>query len=94
MRKIQVSQLYVDFFYPQRDNITEKVEKIIFGKFVSVTFALVFKKQLKQHTGGHSLSDGCYFLQEFFSATWHKKIQDRKKVFKKRKLKWKNVEIL
>ena len=44
------------------DNITEKVEKIIFGKFVAVTLALVLKNQLKQHTGGQPLSDGCYFL--------------------------------
>ena len=62
IKNIQVSQLFVHFFYPYRDNITEKVEKIIFGKFVAVTFALVLKNQLKQHTGGQPLSDGCYFL--------------------------------
>ena len=84
MKKIQVSQIFVQFFYPQRDNTTEKVEKIIFGKFVAVTFALVLKNQLKQHTGGLSLSDGCYFLQENVSATWHTKIQDKKKFEKKK----------
>ena len=77
-----------------RDNITEKAEKIMFGKFVSLYLCPGVKKSVKTaHRGSLFVRWVLFFIGKCVSYLAYKDSR-QKKSLKKRTYKWKNVEIL